>query len=104
MTDQTVRVLTKARKLIDIGWTRGVAARNIRQREIELRSPEAVCFSLWGALQRATHELKIHDMEAHRAARLLDRLAGGPISEFNDAQQYKRPVLDLLDRAIRETM
>ena len=102
MNDDVKQVLTKARKLIEIGWTRGANARNNRQRITPITSPDATCFCIHGAVCRATHDLQLPDEISYRAMDRLDAVTPGGVSAvfFNDQASTKTQVLDLIDKAI----
>lgn len=95
-------VLRKARALIDIGWTKGTYARNQRHEPTDECGPSAICWCVYGALIRASSELKaplsssIDILWKH-----LDPEYGG-LAAFNDAQPSKKPVLALFDRTLEK--
>lgn len=104
MTDDTDTVLRKARKLIQIGWTKGANARNNRQVVVPWNSPYATCFCIYGAVRRSIQELGMSDMLDYPVMRRLHYAApmGFNAIDVNDCAQSKRDVLDLIDRALEQ--
>lgn len=102
MNDDVNRVLSKARKLIEIGWTRGANARDGRGVMLTIDDPRATCFCLHGAVCRATHELQLSDEVTYAAMTRLDNLTPNGLSAvaYNDGASSKRPILDLIDKAL----
>lgn len=102
MNDDVKQVLTKARKLIEIGWTRGANARNNRHQELPITSSDATYFCVHGAVCRATHDLQLPDEISYRAMERLDAVTPGGVSAvfFNDQASTKTQVLDLIDKVL----
>lgn len=95
---QTYEVLRKARALIDIGWTKGASARNKRHESTSCLAPNAICWCIGGAIDRAAAELDVDSFEAYNALGMdLDAIIA-----FNDSQPSKKPILALFDRALEK--
>lgn len=86
------RVLRKARKLIEVGWTRYTFHRRIGKRD---------CYCPWGAVHKASGGLYYESTYNTKPMDVLREACGGVyIPAFNDAQKSKLPVLAMFDRAI----
>mgnify|MGYP000169703970 CR=1 FL=1 len=98
------KVLAKARKLISIGWTRNAIARNNKNQEVSVLNDDATCFCLWGATLRAAYDLEVMSPYpvTHSIMRELNHFIpdGMGAIQFNDQCVSKKPVLDLIDRAL----
>ena len=99
-----LEVLKEARRLIQKGWTRGVAERRGR-------------YCLLGAVVQATRGCPYLQDQPLLQARVIVKLmwatrnvaawddawnVGGNLEAWNDAQKSKKPVLELVDRLIAE--
>lgn len=93
----TKQVLTRARKLIEKGWTRKALARNKYRHEVQVDSPSACKFCAIGAVARVTG----FDAEAYRPAlyALSSVINFSGLATFNDTHT-KQAVLDLYSKAI----
>lgn len=107
MTNNEVEILRRARKLIEIGWTRNANARNNRNAEVSVNDPTATCFCLYGAILRASTNLPVaspsamtHDLIRQLRQFLPADLGAFGVIQWNDTCTTKKPVLDLIDRAL----
>jgi hypothetical protein len=99
------QVIEQARALIadPAAWTQGEFARDACGNAVSWRSPEAVQFCLWGALNRAAYAMT---GDKRQAITLADRAAsamrepGGSLSRVNDTGTH-RDVLALFDACLR---
>jgi hypothetical protein len=95
------RIIERARALIATPdtWTQSEFARDAQGQPVSWRSPKAVRFCLWGALNRAAHEMT---GDRHQAITLADHAAavlrrGTPsLSRLNDHGTHA-DVLALID-------
>lgn len=89
-------ILKKARKLVERGWCRGVAAIDKSGAGVPPRSKSACRWCVSGAIQ-------VYDRDEGFTICLdfLARAVGSNIICFNDEQTNKRPVLRAFDRAIK---
>jgi hypothetical protein len=99
MSDDVVKVLTKARALIVGGWTRGTYARDSRRRRVPAKDPSAAAFCCVGACRRASYDIDgVYDTDAVWALGL--HTEGQAVPMFNDNAKSKAVVLRAFDRAI----
>ena len=95
------RIIARARALIASpgSWTQGEFARDANDAPVNWRSPEAVRFCVWGALNRAAYEMTGDKRQsitlAERAAATLRN--GRSLSGVNDRGPHTE-VLRVLDR------
>ena len=114
--------IREAAKLIEAGWSQGAAARDGNGREVPLHvgaeragiTPEAVAFSVYGALatimrrERVVRTALVFDVLYRLAAGANDQAPGGtnyvhPVLAFNDAtERTKDEVLALLADAAEQ--
>ena len=92
-------VLAKAHALLARpgGWMKGEFARNAAGERIGSRSPAAVSFCIVGAIQKATTSALL----VRTVLGLLVFDSEVQLSQWNDAQTTRAPVLRLLTRVIR---
>lgn len=85
-------------------WTKGQLAKDARGRRIATSSPDAVCFCIFGAIDRVVTDTRARmDYDNYifdQVAKLYPEIAGG-LSDFNDAREIGHAdVMKVLDRAI----
>ena len=51
------KLLLRAAELIELGWTRGTAARDIEGQKVRSTAPQATAWCVVGAMDRALYEL-----------------------------------------------
>jgi len=95
--------------LVEKGWTQGALARDPAGAAVSPYAPEAMCFCVEGALLRATVDLWPDGEATRRAldihdAYLMPRVPSGYGGAFvlNDASDTVDPILELLDKAIKD--
>ena len=99
------QVIEQARALIatPAAWTQGEFARDTSGKPVSWRSPQAVQFCLWGALNRAAYamtgdKLRAIPLADHAAGAL--REAGTSLSRVNDHGTHA-DVLALFDKYLK---
>jgi hypothetical protein len=75
-------VLSEAADLIELGWCRGAEARDEAGQPIDPASPQAVEWSVSGAISRASEGLAVLRLAAVKA--LASDLKGRSIESWND--------------------
>ncbi len=100
MTD-VVGILTKARRLVERGWTQGAPARNAVGEAADKYADDAVCFCITAAIWRAAGACP----EAYQAEKAFrkEAIRGGRIAYWNDLVcKSQAQALAAFDTAIRE--
>ncbi len=101
------QIIERARALIATPetWTQGEFARDTYSNRVSWRSPQAVRFCLWGALNRAAYEMT---GDRYRSVSLADHAAralrdmGTSLSGTNDRSRHA-DVLALIDRHLKKS-
>jgi predicted aconitase len=102
---KVTEILVGAREILSDPnrWTREFQARDIEGRCIAWNEPEAVCFCLMGAINRASRDIDPDDITpAYDAMNVLDSVIDAAIPTFNDRPTTTHEdVLKALDAAIK---
>jgi hypothetical protein len=99
---QLVADLKEARRLVaEVGWTRGMAARDANGDCVAATDDEAVCFCAIGALVRATDSVTNNRFViARKAVSDVIPVSAATIVQYNDHVATREDVIALFDRAI----
>lgn len=101
----TVRVLTRARQLIEQGWTQGCHARNQYGKVLDtFTSPDAHYYCGDGAVLRAGYEIGVDPMGAQRMIRDVSApyRRGVGFTVWQDSLSNPQMVLMVFDQAIAD--
>ena len=107
MSAEVIATLRAARELIakPEAWTKVFFARDATGKQAQANSPRAVCWCIFGALERAAIDIHASDEAHNAAAEELDkqlRAQGSPsptVVDFNDTCTHAE-VLALFDATI----
>lgn len=103
--DRTIALLSDA-----ANWTTDYFARNAKGQDVDVRSPDATCFCIMGAIERVTRgpengervtmdQINVEcDAEAALQTVLTKRLGDSNIANFNDTASHEQ-VIEALTEA-----
>jgi hypothetical protein len=105
MTTATrLAIIEGARTRIELGWTRGVSAREVGGREIDPLDPRACRWCASGAVEVsiANYEEVLPPESLNDTLTFLEHFCPEDVDivAFNDESRSKRRVLDVFDRAM----
>jgi len=102
--NQVTEILKGARAILSDPdhWTREFQARNAGGDPVAWKRPEAECFCLMGAINRAAYDINLgYTEEAYEAMNVVERFITNSIPAFNDNPTTDHEaVIKTLDSAI----